>query len=105
MAFLRVARVSEVPPGTIKDVQLQGVEVALANVDGKFYAISNSCLHRGGPLGQGVLEGPVVTCPWHGWQFDVSTGKVAQNGSVGVPCYAIEVRGDEVYIDTAKPCS
>lgn len=104
MAFVRVARAGEIPPGTIKDVQADGAELALANVDGKFYAISNSCLHRGGPLGQGVLEGSVVTCPWHGWQFDVATGKVAQNASVGVPCYSIELRGDEIYVDTAQPC-
>src|SRR5690242_726724 len=53
MAFVRAARTAEILPGTIKDVQLDGTEVALANVDGKFYAISNTCLHRGGPLGQG----------------------------------------------------
>lgn len=105
MAFLRAARVSEVPPGSIKDINLDGVEIALANVEGKFYAISNACLHRGGPLGQGVMEGSVVTCPWHGWQFDVATGKVAQNASVGVPCYATEIRADEVHVDITKPCS
>ena len=104
MAFLRAAKVAEIPAGSIKDVQLDGTEVALANVAGKFYAISNTCLHRGGPLGQGVMDGSVVTCPWHGWQFDVATGKVAQNDAVGVPCYATEVRGDEVFVDPATPC-
>lgn len=104
MAFLRAAKVEEIAPGSIKDVQVEGTEVAVANVGGKFYAISNTCLHRGGPLGQGVMEGLVVTCPWHGWQFDVSTGKVAQNASVGVPCYATEVRGDEIYVDLGVPC-
>lgn len=105
MAFVQAARVSDIAPGSIKDVNVGGTEVALANVGGRFYAISNTCLHRGGPLGQGALEGKIVTCPWHGWQFDVTTGKVALNDSVGVACYATELRGDEVYINLDQPCS
>jgi nitrite reductase/ring-hydroxylating ferredoxin subunit len=105
MAFVAAAKVSDVPAGAIKDIRVGEAEVALANVGGKFYAISNTCLHRGGPLGQGVLEGSIVTCPWHGWQFDVTTGKVAQNQSVGVSCYATEVRGDEVCVNLESPCS
>jgi nitrite reductase (NADH) small subunit len=105
MAFVQAARVSDIAPGSIKDVNVGGTEVALANVGGRFYAISNTCLHRGGPLGQGALEGQIVTCPWHGWQFDVTTGKVAQNDSVGVGCYATEVRGDEVYVNLDQPCN
>lgn len=98
MGFVRAGKTSEVPSGTIKDFQMEGTVVAVANVGGTFYAISNNCLHRGGPLGQGVMEGPIVTCPWHGWQFDVTTGKVAQNGTVGVECYATEIRGDEIFV-------
>ena len=104
MAFALAAKASDVPAGSIKDVQVGTTTVALANVGGKFYAISNTCLHRGGPLGQGVVEGSIVTCPWHGWQFDVTTGKVSQNDSVGVPCYATEIRGDEVFVDPDKNC-
>ena len=66
MAFEKAANLSEVPAGTIKEVQLGGKAVALANVGGTFYAINGTCLHRGGPLGQGLVEGTVVTCPWHG---------------------------------------
>ena len=66
---------------------------------GEFHAIDNTCLHRGGPLGDGPLEGKIVTCPWHGWQYDVTTGKILQNPSVGVACYAVEVRGAEVFVD------
>jgi len=47
-----------------------------------------TCLHRGGPLGEGALEGKIVTCPWHGWQYDVTTGKTTMNPNAGVPCYA-----------------
>jgi len=99
MAFLRAARKDEIPAGSIREFQVNGKTLALANVDDKFYAINNTCLHRGGPLGQGELNGKVVTCPWHGWEYDVTSGKVAMNPSVGVDCYAIEVRGDDIFVD------
>jgi len=99
MAFVLAAKAADVPAGTIREFQVGGKAIALANVGGQFHAISNTCLHRGGPLGDGVLEGSVVTCPWHGWQYDVVTGKVGQNPSVGVEVYPIEVRGDEVFVD------
>lgn len=101
MPFVRAAKTAEVPVGTIHEFQIEGKAVALANVEGKFYAISDVCVHRGGPLGQGELHGKVVTCPWHGWQYDVSSGKVVQNPTMGVACYATEVRGDEVFVDIA----
>jgi nitrite reductase (NADH) small subunit/3-phenylpropionate/trans-cinnamate dioxygenase ferredoxin subunit len=99
MAFLRAVKKDEVPPGTIRELQLDGRTVALANVDGKFFCVDNTCLHHGGPLGEGLLEGSVVTCPWHGWQYDVTTGKVIANPSVGVQSYAVEVRGNDIYVD------
>jgi nitrite reductase (NADH) small subunit len=99
MGFVQAAKVGDVPAGTIKEVKVAGKVVALANVEGQFHAINNTCMHRGGPLSDGPLEGKVVTCPWHGWQYDVTTGKIAQNPAVGVECYPVEVRGDEVFID------
>jgi nitrite reductase/ring-hydroxylating ferredoxin subunit len=99
MAFARAAKTGEIAPGTIKEFQVEGKAVAVANVDGKFYAISNTCLHRGGPLGQGPLEGKIVTCPWHGWEYDVTTGKISQNPAVGVSSYPVEVRGDEIFVN------
>ena len=101
MALERAAKVSEIPAGSIKEVLVGGTPLALANVDGTFYAISNACLHRGGPLGQGQLEGSVVTCPWHGWQFDVKTGKAVMNPNAGVGCIRTEVQGDEIYVELA----
>ena len=99
MAFVLAAKAADVAPGTIREIQVGGTAVALANVGGQFHAISGTCLHRGGPLGDGPLEGSVVTCPWHGWQYDVITGKVGQNPSVGVAVYPVESRGDEVFVD------
>ena len=102
MAFVRAAKASELPAGTIRQLQVAGKPIALANVQGKFYAINDVCLHRGGPLGQGELSGNVVTCPWHGWQYDVATGKVVQNPGVGVDCYPIEVRGQDLFVDVGS---
>jgi len=99
MAFVRTAKTNEITPGTIREFQVEGKAVALANVGGKYYAINNTCLHRGGPLGQGVMDGNIVTCPWHGWQYDVTTGKIGQNPTVGVDCYAVEVRGEDIFVN------
>jgi len=99
MAFARAAKKDEIPAGTIREFQVDGKTIALANVGGAFHAISNTCLHRGGPLGQGELEDKVVTCPWHGWQYDVTTGKVVMNPAVGVDCYALELRGEDIFVD------
>lgn len=99
MAFLRTARKDEIPAGSIREFQVEGATIAVANVEGKFFAINNTCLHRGGPLAEGELNGKVVTCPWHGWQYDVTSGKLTMNPTVGVNCYPVEVRGDDVFVD------
>jgi len=99
MGFALAAKKADVPPGTIREVQVEGKAVALANVAGQFHAIDGVCIHRGGPLGDGVLEGAVVTCPWHGWQYDVRTGRVGQNPAAGVNCFPVEVRGEEIFVN------
>lgn len=99
MALLRAAKKDEIPIGTIREFQLNGKTVAIANVDGKLYAIDNVCLHRGGPLGEGELRGKIVTCPWHGWTYDVTTGKTTMNPAVGVATYPIEIKGDDVFVE------
>jgi nitrite reductase/ring-hydroxylating ferredoxin subunit len=101
MPFVLAAKIADVPVGSVHEVQVAGKAVALANVDGKFFAINNTCLHRGGPLVEGSLQGKTVTCPWHGWEYDVTTGKLLQNPTMGVACYATEVRGEEVFVDIA----
>ena len=99
MAFLRAARKDEIPAGTVREFQVNGSTLAISNVDGNFYAIHNTCLHRGGPLGEGDLKGRGVTCPWHGWQYDVTTGKSATNPAVAVACFPVEVRGEDIWVD------
>ena len=99
MAFVRAARTDEIPAGAIREFQVDGLTVAIANLGNKFYAINNTCLHRGGPLGEGQLQGVAVTCPWHGWQYDVTTGKLTMNPTIGVKTYALEVRGEDLWIE------
>ena len=99
MALVKVAQVADLKPGECKTVNANGRDLALFNVDGKFHAIDNTCLHRGGPLGEGVLEGSVVTCPWHGWKFDVTSGACKMNPAKQVDSFKIEVQGGDVMVE------
>lgn len=96
--FVKVASASDLKPGENKVVNVNGTDVALFNVEGKFFAISNTCLHRGGPLGEGVLEGDVVTCPWHGWRFNVKTGQNAMMPTGKVAAYQVKTEGNDVLV-------
>ncbi len=106
VSFVRVAEVGEVPPGTGKLVIGPfDKPIALFNVDGEFYAINQICPHRGGPLGEGTLTGCVVTCPWHGWTFDVRTGQPDHPGGHSVAAYQVKVEGTTVCVGWLKPTS
>ena len=88
----------EMPPGTIREFQADGRMIALSNVDGRIYAMDNACMHRGGPLGQGPLAGEVVTCPWHGWQFNVASGETCFNKAIKAKSYPVEVQGGDIVV-------
>jgi len=96
--FIRVAKTNEVPPGAVREFHADGKVVAVFNVSGKLYAIDNTCLHRGGPLGQGVLEGEVVTCPWHGWQYNVTSGESVFNEAIKVQTYEVKIEGEDIFV-------
>ncbi len=100
--LIKVATLSEIPSGTCLHVEVAGQEVAIFNVEGTIYAMGGTCTHQGGPLGEGDLDGTVVTCPWHGAQFDVTTGQVvgppaAQNE----PAYEVVVEGEDISVDVS----
>ena len=98
--FVRLTAQSELPPeGEAKEFPLGDKVICVANVNGTISAMDNVCLHRGGPLGQGVIEGDKLVCPWHGWQYDVTTGKLVTNPAVACETYAVEVRGDDIFVD------
>ena len=100
MASFRIAGKTDLEPGERRIVEAGGREVALFNVDGTFHAIENTCCHRGGPLGDGEVNGNVVACPWHGWEFDVTTGKcAAPDPTQSVEVFAVRVEGDDVHVD------
>jgi nitrite reductase/ring-hydroxylating ferredoxin subunit len=73
--------------------------VALFNVEGSIFALDNACPHRGGPLGQGELDGCVVACPWHAWRWDVRTGANVNNPAVAVRCFAVAVEDGQVFVE------
>lgn len=96
--FVRVARVGEVPEGTGRIVHAGDTEVALFKVGDRYYAIANTCLHQGGPLGEGWIDGAIVTCPWHGWTYDVTTGACTLAPGAGVPAYPVKVEGEDILV-------
>jgi len=96
--FVTVARVEDVPPGTVARVQAGEEELALANVDHEFYAIHGVCLHLQGPLGQGRLEDGYLVCPWHGWHYDVRTGLNDFDHAIRIKTYEVRVQDGEVQV-------
>jgi nitrite reductase/ring-hydroxylating ferredoxin subunit len=96
--FVRAIAAGDLQPGHCTEVAVEGRPVALYNVGGRFYALANSCLHRGGPLGQGMLDGQVVMCPWHAWSWDVTTGENTANGDLKMASYEVRVQDGQVYV-------
>ena len=96
--FVPCCAVGEIAPGAGKTVTAGGKELAVFNVEGTFHVIDNECPHRGGPLGEGELEGCLLTCPWHAWQFDVRTGESVTDDSK-VAVYPCKVEGDQVLVE------
>jgi nitrite reductase/ring-hydroxylating ferredoxin subunit len=90
---------AELAPGACAEVRVGGTAIALFNVSGAIYALTNTCMHRGGPLGQGLLEGQVVMCPWHAWTFDVTTGLSTVNPELQVRRYEVKVEDGDVFVD------
>lgn len=95
----KIAEKAELNPGECKIVEVEGKTLAVFNVDGTFYATDNTCLHRGGPLGEGELDGTIVTCPWHGWRYDVTSGTNVNNPAAKVACFPVKVEGSAVFVE------
>jgi len=97
--FVKVASRRDIPQSQMKEVQINGQNICIANIEGKYYAINNTCTHEGGPLADGKLEGYEVECPWHQSRFDVRTGEVkAPPASEPQETYQIKVEGDDIMI-------
>ncbi len=95
--FHPVARVTDIAPGQGRPWVVAGREIAVFNLEGEFYAIENTCPHRGGSLGHGLLDGEEVICPWHQWRFNVKTGRMQLGG--GVEAFRVRVEGQTLWVE------
>ncbi len=96
--FVKVATKTDIPSGSGKVVEVEGKAIAVFNCDGTFYAVDNTCKHRGGPLGEGSLAGKTVTCPWHGWEYDVTSGACQMDSSIQVQKFDVKVEGNDILV-------
>lgn len=97
--FVKVSDTEDIQPSHMKEVQVDGENICIVNVEGKYYAIGSICTHEGGPLADGTLEGYEVECPWHGSKFDVRTGEVkTPPASEPEPSYQVKVDGTNILI-------
>ncbi|HET7841636.1 MAG TPA: Rieske 2Fe-2S domain-containing protein [Terriglobia bacterium] len=96
--FVKVANLSELEPGAAKTVDVAGRLIALFNVGGTVYALDNTCLHQGGPLGEGMLDGEVVMCPWHMWEYNVRTGEKVGVPELKVESFPVKVEGNDIKV-------
>jgi NAD(P)H-dependent nitrite reductase small subunit len=99
MKAVKVATVDDIPEGTAMMVQANGKDIALFHINGEFYAIDNLCPHQGGSLSEGFIEGSKVTCPFHSWQFDVTSGQGIMPPSEGVKSYPVDIQGNDIYVE------
>lgn len=99
MPFERALALAELAPGQHRRAFLGGQMILLANVAGEVHAVSDVCLHRGGSLAGGPLEGDLVTCPLHFWTFSVRTGACVQVPSIALKVFPTKLENDEVYVE------
>jgi nitrite reductase/ring-hydroxylating ferredoxin subunit len=97
--WIRIAHADELAPGQCCEYLAGERVIALFNVGGAFYALDGICPHQGGPLGKGSLAGCVVTCPWHGFQFDVTTGQHQTSRSLVHPTFRVKVEEGQIWVD------
>ena len=98
--FVKIASKSDLPPeGEAREFLVGEKMICVANVRGTFSAMDNVCLHRGGPLGQGMIEGDKLVCPWHGWMWDPKTGEASHDAATKVAIYPIKIDGEDVLIE------
>jgi NAD(P)H-dependent nitrite reductase small subunit len=96
--FVPVLSVTDLPPGQAAEVSVGTQPVALFNIGGTFHALTNRCPHRGGPLGQGFVDGSQVSCPWHNYTFDVTTGENVVDPQLKVARYDVKVEDGRVFV-------
>jgi nitrite reductase (NADH) small subunit len=98
--FVRLAALSDLPAtDEAKEFPCGDKTICIANVSGSYSAMDNVCPHRGGPLGQGMIEGSKVVCPWHGWAWDAKTGAADQDPNMKVAMYPLKIENGDVLVE------
>jgi nitrite reductase (NADH) small subunit len=98
--FTRLTTLSELPAtNEAKEFRCGNQEICISNVNGTYSAMDNVCLHLGGPIGQGMIEGGKVICPWHGWAYDPKTGEAAHDPRVKLGIYPLKIENGDVFIE------
>ncbi|MDA1161681.1 MAG: Rieske (2Fe-2S) protein [Planctomycetota bacterium] len=98
----RVASLQEIPSDTGLEVTAGGRVIALFNVDGQVRAIDGICAHAGGPIAKGILNGQIITCPWHGWQYDVTNGTHCLTPAICQQPFEVTVEGEDVFVELSS---
>lgn len=101
--WIDIAAAADCPPGAVIERVVDDRIVALASVDGRWHAIDGLCPHQGGPLGQGSLCSGVLTCPWHGWQFDVASGRHRLSATVRQTVHEVREERGRVFVRLSTP--
>ncbi len=99
VTFVKVAKTIDIPVGKMMHAEVDGKEILIANVEGKFYAVGDRCPHMSVLLSKGTLDNSIVTCPRHFSSFDVITGKAISGQTHGLPVYEVKVDGNDLLID------
>ena len=100
MAYVKVAKTSDIPAGKMKHVEVDGIEILIANVEGMFYAVGDRCPHLNAKVSEGTLNNTVVTCPRHLSSFDVTTGRVISGTRSNLPTYDMKVKGNDLLVNS-----
>ncbi len=96
---LKVANVNEILDGRSKIVNVEGRSIAVFRIKNQYFAIANACLHRGGPLGEGETNNYEVTCPWHGWKFNLLDGSFSMIPALKVKTFRVKENSEGVFVD------
>ncbi len=97
--YRKIASVRDIPAGGPAVIfEMDGRSIAVWNINGAFHAYENVCPHRGGPVGEGDVEGNVVTCPWHGWTYDITTGISLVRPNAKLRRYDVKLEGDDLLV-------
>lgn len=97
--FIKAADIDQIPEGESYVVVLGGREIAIFNWKGKYYAVENSCPHRGGPVAEGELEDGIISCPWHAWPFDLRTGECKINSAAKLETFALKIEDGQLLVE------